>query len=230
MTAPIERRDVDGVVVLRLKRPPVNALDLAALAALTEAFTQLAATPPRCGLVLASDGGHFSAGLDLKVFRATDEAGRRAMALAINPMIVALYGLPFPTAAAIEGAALAGGLVLALGCDVRVAADARVSLGLAEVTAGVPFPVGALEVCRAELSAEAQRQFFLHDKRVDGVEGLRMGVVDAVCSAVDLEREAVARVQTLAQKPAYRTIKRQLRAPTLASIQTGLQNGDPVWG
>ena len=211
-------------------RPPVNALSLEALTALTDTFVALSNSPPRCGLVLASSGGHFSAGLDLKLFRAGDDATRRAIALAINPMIVALYSLPFPTLASIEGAALAGGLVLALGCDARLAADTGAKLGLAEVTAGVPFPLGALEVCRAELLAQARRQFFLHDARVDGAEALRMGVVDAIFPARDLEQQSIARVQTLAKGPAYSTIKRQLRAPTLALIEAGLADGDPVWG
>src|SRR6185503_8592229 len=122
MTESIERKDVDGVAVVRIVRPPVNALDLATLKALAAAFAELKATPPKHGLVFASSGGHFSAGLDLKAFRGGSDDDRKAIALAINPMIVALYGLQFPTVAAIEGACLAGGLVLALGCYARIAA------------------------------------------------------------------------------------------------------------
>jgi len=230
MTQLLEQRDVDGVAILRIVRPPVNALDLATLEALDAAFRRLAASPPKNGLVLASSNGHFSAGLDLKAFRGGTDATRTAMALTINPMIVALYSLPFPTVAAIEGACLAGGLVLALGCDARIAADRGVKLGLAEVTAGVPFPLGALEVCRAELGAEARRQFFLHDRRVDGPEALQMGVVDAVVSAGEIEAAACARARSLSQAAAYAPVKRQLRAPVLALIEAGLKNGDPAWG
>jgi enoyl-CoA hydratase/carnithine racemase len=230
MTQPLELRDMGGVAVLRLSRPPVNALDHATLEALHAAFRRLAASPPKNGMVFASSGGHFSAGLDLKAFRGGTDATRKAMALSINPMIVALYSLPFPTVAAIEGACLAGGLVLALGCDARIAADKGVKLGLAEVTAGVPFPLGALEVCRAELGAEARRQFFLHDRRVDGPEALQMGVVDAVASAGEIEAAACERARTLSQAAAYVPVKRQLRAPVLALIEAGLKNGDPAWG
>src|SRR5689334_24540248 len=138
MTQSIERKDLDGVAVVRITRPPVNALDLGTLRGLATAFADLKAAPPKHGMVFASSGGHFSAGLDLKAFRGGSDADRKAIALAINPMIVALYGLPFPTVAAIEGACLAGGLVLALGCDARIAATDGVKLGLAEVTAGVP--------------------------------------------------------------------------------------------
>lgn len=229
MTEVLDRHDADGVHILRINRPPVNALDLETLEALHAAFKQLAAAPPRSGLVLASNNGHFSAGLDLKAFRGGTDATRKAMALTINPMIVALYALPFPTVAAIEGACLAGGLVLAGGCDARLAADAGVKLGLAEVTAGVPFPLGALEVCRAELGAEARRQFFLHDRRVDGPEALGLGVVDSVVSAAEIEAQAIARARSLAKAPAYAPVKKQLRAPVLAAIAAGLEHGDPHW-
>jgi enoyl-CoA hydratase len=229
MTHPLDRHDVDGVHVLRINRPPVNALDLATLEALYVAFRELTATPPRNGLVFASSNGHFSAGLDLKAFRGGTDATRQAMALTINPMIVSLYALPFPTVAAIEGACLAGGLVLACGCDARLAADEGVKLGLPEVTAGVPFPLGALEVCRAELGAEARRHFFLHDRRVDGPEALRLGVVDAIAPFNEIEAQAIDRARTLSKAPAYAQVKKQLRAPVIAAIEAGLRNGDPVW-
>lgn len=221
---------MDGVAVVRIARPPVNALDLATLKALRKAFEDLAAAPPKNGMVLASSNGHFSAGLDLKAFRGGSDADRKAIALAINPMILSLYGLPFPTVAAIEGACLAGGLVLACGCDARFAADKGVKLGLAEVTAGVPFPLGALEVCRAELGAEARRQFFLHDRRVDGPEALALGVVDGVATAGELEAAACAKAKALSQASAYAAVKKQLRAPVLALVEAGLKNGDPMWG
>lgn len=229
MTSILDRKDADGVHVLRISRPPVNALDLATLQALLSAFNDLAAAPPKHGLVFASKGGHFSAGLDLKAFRGGTDETRKAMAQTINPMIVALYSLPFPTVAAIEGACLAGGLVLACGCDARLAADVCVKLGLAEVTAGVPFPLGALEVCRAELGAEARRQFFLHDRRVDGPEALQLGVVDAIASSSSIEEQAIDRARTLSKAPAYAAVKKQLRAPVLATIEQGLKDGDPVW-
>ena len=229
MTSTLDRRDVDGVHVLRIARPPVNALNLGALEALHVAFKELATAPPKNGLVFASSNGHFSAGLDLKEFRGGTDATRNAMALTINPMIVALYALPFPTVASIEGACLAGGLVLACGCDARLVADVGVNLGLPEVTAGVPFPLGALEVCRAELGAEARRQFFLHDRRVDGPEALRLGVVDAVASAAEIEVQAIDRARVLSRAPAYAAVKRQLRAPVLAAIEAGLRSGDPQW-
>lgn len=230
MTQSIDRKDIDGVAVVRITRPPVNALDLGTLKALAAAFAELKASPPKAGMVFASSNGHFSAGLDLKAFRGGSDADRKAIALAINPMIMSLYGLPFPTVAAIEGACLAGGLVMALGCDARIAATEGVKLGLAEVTAGVPFPLGALEVSRAELGAEARRQFFLHDRRVDGAAAMQLGVVDAVASSAEIETQACARAKSLASAPAYAAVKTQLRAPVLALIEAGLKNGDPAWG
>jgi enoyl-CoA hydratase/carnithine racemase len=230
MSRRINLRYDDGVAVLRITRPPVNALDHSTLDLLHAIFQDMAASPPKHGLVLASSSGHFSAGLDLKEFRSGTEETRRAMALSVNPMIIALYSLPFPTVAAIEGACLAGGLVLALGCDARIAADDGVKIGLAEVTAGVPFPLGALEVSRAELGPEARRQFFLQDRRVDGQEALRMGVVDAVAPADEIERQACEKARAMSRAIAYAQVKKQLREPVQTLIETGLKDGDPAWG
>ena len=219
MTKRIDLREVEGVAVLRITRPPVNTLDHATLELLQAIFQDMAVSPPKHGLVLASSGGHFSAGLDLNVFRGGTDESRKAMALSINPMVIALYSLPFPTVAAIEGACLAGGLILALGCDARIAADEGVKIGLTEVTAGVPL--GALEVSRAD--GEARRQI-LHERRVDGLEALRMGVVDAIAPASEIERRACEKARAMSRAIAHARVK----APAQALIETGLADGDPA--
>ena len=63
---------------------------------------------------------------------------------ALNRAIYAIYSCPVPAVGAINGHAIAGGLVLALCCDWRIAANAPLLAGLAEVRVGVPFPVGAM--------------------------------------------------------------------------------------
>src|SRR5262245_39724681 len=76
MTQPVSLSHADGVAGVRITRPPVNALNLETLAALNRIFGELRAIPPAHGLVFASSGGHFCAGLDLKAFANADEATR----------------------------------------------------------------------------------------------------------------------------------------------------------
>jgi enoyl-CoA hydratase len=221
-----ERDVVGGVAVLRLDRPPVNALDLPAILALETAFARLADQRP-VGLVLSGAGGVFCAGVDTRAFAAYSGGERAEMVWAITRMVHRLYGLPFPTIAAIGGHALGGGFVLALACDARLAAavpDAK--LGLTEARAGVPFPAGPLEVIRAELSPPLLRRLTLTSATLPPAEFHALGVIDGIVPAEDLEAVAVDAVKDLAAQPAFETVKQQLRGPTLARLAQLAASGD----
>lgn len=224
-----ERDTVDGVAVLRLVRPPVNALDLSTILALEAAFARLIDERP-IGLVLGGAGGVFCAGVDTRAFAAYSGGQRAEMILAITRMVRLLYGLPFPTVAAIGGHALGGGLVLALACDVRLAADrADAKLGLTEARAGVPFPAGPLEVIHAELPPQLLRRLTLTSATLPPAELHALGVLDGVVPLEGLEAAAVEAVRDLATQPAFEAVKHQLRGPTLARLAELAASGhDPL--
>src|SRR5690349_15689347 len=112
------------------------------LAELVNALDQLAAQPPRA-IVLAGRAGFFSAGVDLKAVPGYGPAEQRQMVEGINRMATATYGMPCPVVGAITGHAIAGGLVFALCCDVRIASTAG-RYGLTEIKVGVPYPQAAI--------------------------------------------------------------------------------------
>lgn len=222
----LERESVGGVCVLRLARPPVNALDLPTILSLERAFQRLADERP-VGLVLSGAGGVFSAGVDTRAFGAYSGGEKAEMVWAITRMVHRLYGLPFPTVAAVGGHALGGGLVLALACDVRLAADAaEAKLGLTEARAGVPFPAGPLEVIRAELPPPLLRRLTLTSATLAPAELHALGVLDALVPAAALEAAAVDAAQDLAAQPAFQTVKHQLRGPALARLAQLAASGD----
>jgi len=221
----IEQKVCDGVAVVTLARPPVNALDLPTVLALEAVFAQLAVDGVR-GLVLAGAGGVFSAGVDTRAFAGYGGADKAALIRAITRMIWRLYALPFPTVAAVSGHAMGGGLVLALGCDVQIAASGDARLGLTEARAGVPFPAGSLEVIRAELSPELLRRLTLTSAVLGPDEFLAHGVLDQVVAADELEARALATVATLASQPAFAAVKQQLRAPMLERLERLAASGD----
>ncbi len=128
----IDERD-GGVVVLAIDRPPANAMDVTLLGELVDAVAQVAADAPRA-LVLAGRPGCFSAGADLKAVPGYGPAQQREMVDGINEMALGVYELQFPVVGAITGHAIAGGLVLALCTDIRVASSAG-RYGLDEVLA-----------------------------------------------------------------------------------------------
>jgi enoyl-CoA hydratase len=216
MTATIETGLVGGVRVLRLARPPVNAIDLGLVGELEAALADAeAAGGP---LVLTGSATCFSAGVDTKAVGGYGAAERRAMVLGIDRMLARLYAFPAPAVAAVSGHALGGGLVLALACDVRIATATPAKIGLTEVTAGIPFPAGALAVVQAELSPPAARVLCLTGQTVDAGEGVALGLFDRVVPASNLLADAIDTARALAAAPAYPRVKAQLRASICARL------------
>ena len=153
--------DSDGIVVLAVDRPPANAIDLELLRDLVAAVHRVEVDPPRA-LVLTGREGFFSAGADLKAVPSYGPGEQRQMVEGINAMVLGVYGLPLPVVGAITGHAIAGGLVLALCADLRVASSAG-RYGLTEIKVGVPYPQAAIGVVRAAvgtgvLAAELARE------------------------------------------------------------------------
>ena len=215
----------DDVAVVRVDRPPANAMDPGLLADAVAATEELAAAEPGA-VVLTGRPGFFSAGADLKVVPTLDADGQRAMVDGINGLCMAWYGLPRPVVCAVNGHAIAGGLVFALCADYRVAAaDGR--YGLTELRAGVPYPTMAIAVVAAELSAPAARRLVLRADLVDAADLRELGAFDEVVPNDEVLDRALVVARDLGALPssAYAATKRRLRTPTLA-LAARLQAGE----
>lgn len=215
--ATVEAGVVDGVRVLRLARPPVNAIDLALLGDLEAvlADAQAAGAGP---LVLTGSPTCYSAGVDTKAVAAYGPVERRAMVLGIDRLLARLYAFPAPTVAAVAGHALGGGLVLALACDVRLVASAPGKIGLTEVTAGIPFPACAMAVVQAELAPPAVRVLCLSGRTIEPAEGVTLGLFDRVEAPAQLLPRAIEMARGLAASAAYARVKEQVRGATSARL------------
>jgi enoyl-CoA hydratase len=217
------------VAVVRVDRPPANAMDPELLADSIAATEEVAALDAGA-VVVTGRPGFFSAGADLKVVPTLDAAGQRAMVDGINGLCIAWYGLPRPVVCAVNGHAIAGGLVFALCGDYRVAAaDGR--YGLTELRAGVPYPTMAIAVVAAELSPPAARRLVLRADLVDAADLRELGAFDEVVPNDDVLDRALVVARDLASLPssAYAATKRRLRAGTLelaARLQAG--EADPL--
>jgi enoyl-CoA hydratase len=221
------RKVEHGVAVLRADRPPANAMDVQFMRELLKAVEQVAADPP-AALVLSGRTGFFSAGADLKAVPGYGAAEQREMVTAINEMALGVYGLPCPVIGAITGHAIAGGLVLALCTDIRIASDAG-RYGLTEVKVGVPYPQAALGVTQAELTPQAVRVLALGSELTDAGECERLGVFDEVLApddVLDRSLHVAKRLAALAPEVYART-KRDLRATALTRMREGA-DADPL--
>jgi enoyl-CoA hydratase len=212
----IEIHAAGSVQVLTLSSGRVNALDVELLEELADAVRELKRSDAGA-LVVTGAGRAFSAGIDLnRVLEGGPDYTDRLIP-AISDMVIAVFGYPGPTVAAINGAAIAGGCVLACACDRRlISPDAQI--GATEVRVGVPFPAAALEVMRYACGRHAE-EVVLGARTYRGADAVASGIAHRVV-AEDLVEAAVAEASGLGDFPvdAYAHTKAQLRAPTLARI------------
>jgi enoyl-CoA hydratase len=118
---------------------------------------------------------------------------------ALNRAFHAVYSCPVPVVGAINGHAIAGGLVLALCCDWRIAVKTQFLAGLSEVRVGVPYPVGAMEVVREELAPHVARQLILFGQNITAAAAVEAGVFDESVEPEALLERALARCQQVGQ-------------------------------
>ena len=221
----------DGIALVRFERPPANAIELESATALEETLGRLEADGATRAVVLTGHGEFFSAGLDLKVVPAYGAGEQRAMVMAINRLVGRLYALELPAVAAVNGHAIAGGLVVVLACDVRIARRGSYRLGLTETRAAVPYPVAAMTVVTTELTPAVARRRVLLARNGTPEDALADGVLDELAASEAVIRRALDVARELAALPrlAYARIKRQLRARALERIGEVLASGsDPL--
>ena len=228
-TVTIEQRG--EIALVRIDRPPANAMDLEMLSDGRMVLHELRAADP-AAVVLTGRPGFFSAGVDLKLAPTLDRDGQRAMVDGINQTFLDWYAFPRPVVSAVNGHAIAGGLILALTGDQRIGAgDGK--LGLTELRAGIGYPLAAIGIVRAELSPAAARTLALAADLVDMRRGLELGLIDELVEPDRLLERALGVAAGLAALPrsAYPRVKEQLRGETVAALRAQLAaGGDPMLG
>lgn len=192
----------EGIAVATLARPPVNAINEAWVERLREVIAQA----KDCAvLLIRSDQKVFCAGADLALMRSRFDSaeGREQMVALAREMQRAyaeLEAAPFVSICEISGAAMGGGLELALACDFRIAAhEAR--LGLPEVTLGLlPGAGGTQRLTRICGEAVAKR-LILRGEVVAGEEAARLGIVQWALPRADLAATATETARGIADLP-----------------------------
>jgi len=189
-----------------------NALGTALMISLLEQIRGAAGRP----LLVSGAGDTFSAGLDLKEVAGLERAGMERFLGLLDDLVDALYGHPAPTVACVNGHAIAGGCILALCCDLRVAADdPALRIGLNEVPLGLEFPPKLLKLVRRRVPGRWVERVVLDGALHDPRTALELGLVDEV--AADAHAVARGRLDRLAAHPraAYAAAKHALRDGTL---------------
>ncbi|HVP37769.1 MAG TPA: enoyl-CoA hydratase-related protein [Candidatus Saccharimonadales bacterium] len=187
----------DHVARVELDRPPVNALNRPFVAELREAAVALGGRPDVWVVVVTSRQRAFSAGADLKERAAMPEAEVLSAVEGIQGLIRAWGEVPQPVLMGLEGAALGGGLELALTADLLAAAEG-VKLGLPEVGLGIIPAAGGMQRLALRASLGVARKWVLSAQPFTAREALADGVVDAVFPARTFRDDFEQLVRTVA--------------------------------
>jgi enoyl-CoA hydratase len=218
------KHDGDGVEILVLRHPPVNALSTALLEELDQRLAEIEADPAARCVILTGDGQYFSAGADLKEVA--------TLGLEDAPKIVArgqsvfsrIERLRCPVIAAINGLALGGGLELALACDLRVAGESA-KLGAPETVYGLMPAYGGTQRLPRLIGPGKARELIFTGSLVPASEAHRIGLVGRTVPAGQELRAARDLAHTIAQRApkAVAGAKAAMLAGRDHPLQEGLQ-------
>jgi enoyl-CoA hydratase len=217
----VEHKDLEGGVrVLTLNRPPANAINAQLLADLSAACAAAESEAHVRAVVLTGAGRFFSGGLDLKEVTSSTGPEMFGASFGRNDGVFALWTLSKPTIAMVNGHAIAGGGILCLACDVRIAARGNTKIGLNEVAIGLAFPTGAYEIAALALSNRAARRVLLEAGLYDLDTARDLGMIDDVVDPADLERVCAERARLLGSHPpaAYAHTKRALQRDAVRRV------------
>jgi enoyl-CoA hydratase len=187
------------------------------LAALTRAEGEAKA------MVLAGRPDRFCAGFDLKVMM-SGPANATALLTRGSELLLRLYASKVPLVIACTGHALAGGALVLLTGDLRIAAQGAFKIGLNEVSIGLPVPVLAMELARDRLLGSELSRATLMAQIYPPDEAARVGYLDAVAPADDVLARAKNEAAKLGalSRTAYAATKTRLRGKTIAHVHATL--------
>ncbi len=187
--AEVTCRVADGVAVLEIRHPPVNALSHSVRRELQAHLHRLASDLQVGGIVLTGSEGRFIAGADIHEF----ETGAYLEAPTIRDLQRQLEDSEKPVVAAINGAALGGGLELAMACHWRIASRTS-RVGLPEVKLGLIPGSGGTQRFPRLAGPQAALQYITSGEHIPAARALELGLLD------ETAEDAVAAATTLAQR------------------------------
>jgi len=208
----------DHVATVEFDRPPNNHLDVELIAALADAYVALDEDPACRVILLCSAGRHFCAGAN---FAGSRDAGGQAL----YEQAVRLFSAATPVVAAVQGAAIGGGLGLALSADVRVGSpSSRFAANFARL--GIHHGFGITVTLPAAVGTQAALDLLYTGRRVDGQEAHTLGLCDRLAADDELRGAAHALAAEIAASAplAVRSIRQTMRGDLAERIRAATQH------
>ncbi|XP_072998777.1 peroxisomal fatty acid beta-oxidation multifunctional protein [Typha latifolia] len=216
----------DGVAVITISNPPVNALHPTIIAGLKEKYTEAMKRDDVKAIVLTGDAGKFSGGFDINIFGQIHKTGNLSLLpdVSVELLVNVMEDATKPSVAAIQGLALGGGLELAMGCHARISTP-EAQLGLPELTLGVIPGFGGTQRLPRLVGLSKATEMMLQSKFIRAKEGKEYGLIDAIASADELVE--VSRLWALdiaeRRKPWISSLRRTDRLGSLSEARAILK-------
>jgi enoyl-CoA hydratase/carnithine racemase len=207
------------VATVEIHRPPANYFDAALIRELGDAYETVDATPACRAIVLCSEGKHFCAGANFGAVSSPADEPRSLYREALR-----LFAARTPVVAAVQGAAVGGGLGLALSADFRVASPgSRFSANFARL--GFHHGFGLSVTLPALAGQQTALEMLLTGRRVPGEEALSLGLCDRLVEDNEVRLAARALAAELAGSAplAVQSIRATLRGGLFERVQAALE-------
>jgi len=213
------------IVLVTLNRPEVaNAMNTQMGLDLLAAFDGFCATPnrQRCIVVTGAGGKAFCAGGDLKQRNGMTDEQWQDQHLIFERMVRAITGCPVPVIAAVNGAAYAGGMEIALCCDFIYASETA-RFALTEVTLGIMPGAGGTQNLPRAVGSRRAKEILLTGRPFTVQQAFDWGMVNRICPAETLLPDALETAAVIAGNAPIST--RQIKQSVNMGLNTDLQTG-----
>ncbi|KAF5812624.1 putative isomerase, 3-hydroxyacyl-CoA dehydrogenase, Enoyl-CoA hydratase [Helianthus annuus] len=177
----------DGVAVITISNPPVNAFAVSIIAWLKEKISEAMSRDDVKAIVLTGKKGKFSGGFDINVFQKVQQTGNLSLLpdLSIDLVVNRIEDAKKPIVVAIEGLALGAGLEVSMGCHARIAAP-KAQLGLPELSLGIIPGAGGTQRLPRLVGLPKAIDMMLTSKPILSEEGKKLGLIDAIVPPQEL--------------------------------------------
>ncbi len=214
----------DGLAIIRMDRPKMNAINGEVQAGLSKAARECTERQDIAAVIVYGGERVFAAGVDIKEMAEMSYTDMVDQSSGLQDFTRALAAIPKPTVAAVTGYALGGGCEVALACDFRIAAKGA-KLGQPEILLGVIPGAGGTQRLARLIGPAKAKDLVYSGRFVDAGEALEMGLVDKVVEpeAVLDEAKAMMRPYVGAAPYALRAAKEAIDRGLEVDLQSGLE-------
>ncbi|AGK61701.1 Enoyl-CoA hydratase/carnithine racemase [Archaeoglobus sulfaticallidus PM70-1] len=214
----------DGILIARLNRPNAfNALNEEVVDGLEELIRKVRTEKDIRAVIITGSGRAFSAGADIKMFLRSETFQARDIIERLGRVLEEFEDLDVPIIAAINGFALGGGCELAMACDMIIASENAV-FGQPEINIGIIPGAGGTQRLARLIGWKKAMEYCLTGEKISAKEAEKLGLVNKVVKAEELEKAAMELARTIAEKSptAVMLVKQAVNRGYKMSLKDGL--------